>query len=275
VDLDGAERKMAHMSQYNYNGGWGWFDFLKAIPNTAGKLYNSVIADTWNSGVDTYNSLKRGGVKGYLNDLSNEVSGMANNIKESANAAYKYHTTTPIGQQLKDFWKYSTQPERLEDVLLFYVSTEAPGLFQGNKGNLLTIETKSSAATKTLTTRDAATGSVKKVIGATGEVGENYLKNLGGEAQKFFQTDLGARYVDQFVNGVANESKVGYTTLTKQIKMQIAKDAELLRNSATTGVRKVVWNFFESPITGMAGASKPLLDALKNAGIQTTLIRNP
>lgn len=85
----------------------------------------------------------------------------------------------------------------------------------------------------------------------------------------------GGRFIDQFVNGVANESKVGYTSLTKDIKMQIAKDVELLGNSAETGVKKVVWNFFESPVTGKAGGSKPLLEALKKAGIETKVIRNP
>jgi hypothetical protein len=47
----------------------------------------------------------------------------------------------------------------------------------------------------------------------------------------------------KFVNAVAHESKVGYTLLTKDIKMQIAKDVELLGNSAETGVKKVIWNF--------------------------------
>ena len=50
---------------------------------------------------------------------------------------------------------------------------------------------------------------------------------------------------------------------------------ELLGNSAETGVKKVVWNFFESPVTGKAGASKPLLESLKKAGIETKVIRTP
>jgi len=135
VDLDGGERKMAHMSQYEYNGSWGWFDILKCVPNAAGKVYNAVIADTWNSGVETYNSIKRGT---YLSDLKNETVQIGTNIKNNVVAAYKYHTTTPIGQQGKDFLYYSTQPERLEDALLFFGATRLPTV----KGaNLLKTET--------------------------------------------------------------------------------------------------------------------------------------
>ena len=115
----------------------------------------------------------------------------------------------------------------------------------------------------------------KKRIGWTGKIGEDFLKTLGGVSQKYFETTVGkgGRFVDQLVNGVAYESKVGYTTLTKDIQMQIAKDAELLANKAQTGVDKVVWTFFESPVTGKAGASKPLWKALKKAGIETQIIR--
>ncbi len=76
-------------------------------------------------------------------------------------------------------------------------------------------------------------------------------------------------------SGVANESKVGYTTLTKDVQKQIAKDVELLANTDKTGVEKVVWNFFRSPETGKVGASKPLLEALKEAGIETKIIELP
>ncbi len=109
--------------------------------------------------------------------------------------------------------------------------------------------------------------------GSTGKVGENFLKKKGGVSQKWFPTKTGkkGRFIDQFVDGVAHEAKTGYTSLTKEIKEQIAKDAELLANP-NSGVKKVVWNFFRSPLTGKAGASKPLQDALKDAGIETVII---
>jgi RHS repeat-associated protein len=101
-------------------------------------------------------------------------------------------------------------------------------------------------------------------IGATGRLGENALKELGGDPQVFFRTSQGGRYVDQLVNGVAHESKVGYQSLTPTIQRQIAKDAELV---ATSQVDSAVWHFYESPVTGRGGPSGPLLRALQEAGI--------
>lgn len=118
-------------------------------------------------------------------------------------------------------------------------------------------------------------------IGSTGKVGEDYLKTLGGTPQKYFGKEFfsdlnskGGRFVDQLVNGVAHESKVGYTTLTKDIREQIAKDAALL-NNPESGIKKVVWNFFRSPETGKVGASKSLLKELEKAGIETRIIELP
>lgn len=102
-------------------------------------------------------------------------------------------------------------------------------------------------------------------IGSTGVVGERYLQTLGGESQAFFRTSKGSRFVDQLVSGVANESKVGYQSLTSIIRTQIAKDTELLQKTLVEGVN---WHFFTSPVTGLRGASQPLLDALARAGIK-------
>lgn len=137
VDLDGGERKLATMDQYEYNGSWGVFDFLKAVPNAAGKVYNGVVAGTWNSGVDLYNSANSGTL---VKDLKAETTQMASNIKANVVASYKYHSTTPFGQQVRDFGSYITQPERLEDLLLFYGGTRFLPLGSG-KGNLLKLET--------------------------------------------------------------------------------------------------------------------------------------
>ena len=106
---------------------------------------------------------------------------------------------------------------------------------------------------------------VRAGIGATKVVGESFLKALGGESQVYRSTSLGARYIDQLVGGTANESKVGYTTLTQTIQKQIAKDSELLGGDPT--INAVTWHFFESPVTGAGGASAPLIDALEKAGI--------
>jgi RHS repeat-associated protein len=108
-------------------------------------------------------------------------------------------------------------------------------------------------------------GAARGAIGATGRIGEAALRQLGGESQVFFRTSQGARYVDQLVNGVANESKVGYQTLTKNLATQIAKDAELIQSGQIQGA---AWHFFQSPLTGLGGPSGPLANALRQAGIQ-------
>ncbi len=74
----------------------------------------------------------------------------------------------------------------------------------------------------------------------------------------------GKRIIDQFSEGVAHESKVGYQSLTKRIKSQIQKDAELIETKAIDGS---TWHFFESPVTGKDGPSKPLMDELKKNDI--------
>ncbi|WP_420992499.1 hypothetical protein ACKI2N_029605 [Cupriavidus sp. 30B13] len=71
--------------------------------------------------------------------------------------------------------------------------------------------------------------------------------------------------IDQLApGGIANEAKVGYTTLTKDVQLQILKDTELLKTGA---VNSVAWNFYTSPVTGRAGPSGPLVRALNEAGI--------
>lgn len=106
-------------------------------------------------------------------------------------------------------------------------------------------------------------------IGSTGKVGEQWLAdNLGGESQVYFNTSQGARYVDQLANGIANESKVGYTSLTPSVQLQIAKDVELIQ---TEQIQGSTWHFFQSPVTGLGGPSKPLLNALQQNGINVII----
>ena len=165
VDLDGGERKLATLDQYEYNGSWGVFDFLKAIPNAAGKAYNGLIAGTWNSGVDFFTSARRGTLG---TDLKAEAAQIVNNIKNSVIASYKYHATTPIDQQVQDFGKYATNPERLEDALLFYGGSRILPMGSG-RGNLLKLETKTTTVAKT---------TVQAEVSSSGSaLAAKYLKN--------------------------------------------------------------------------------------------------
>lgn len=96
------------------------------------------------------------------------------------------------------------------------------------------------------------------------------MRKLGGISQKYISTSKGGRYIDQLVDGVAHESKVGYTTLTTKIKQQIAKDAEITKYRLE-GIENATWHFFKSPQTGKAGASKPLLQELD----KNNILHNP
>jgi len=101
-------------------------------------------------------------------------------------------------------------------------------------------------------------------IGWTGKVGENALSKLGGKPQSYFPTTQGGRYIDRLVDRIAHESKVGYTTLNGKVKLQITKDAELIRKNSIDGA---VWHFYKSPITGKGTPSGPLQSFLKENGI--------
>ena len=114
----------------------------------------------------------------------------------------------------------------------------------------------------------AAEGGTYSAIGSTGKIGEQYLQTLGGESQVYFPTSQGGRYIDQLVDGIANESKVGYQSLTPSIQLQISKDAELLNAGAVDGVN---WHFFQSPVTGLGGPSQPLLNTLQQNGFNVII----
>ncbi len=69
-------------------------------------------------------------------------------------------------------------------------------------------------------------------------------------------------------DGIAHESKVGRVSLTKNVKLQILKDAELVRKRA---IKSAHWHFFRSEVTGKIGGTKPLLDFLTKNGIPYTI----
>jgi len=105
-------------------------------------------------------------------------------------------------------------------------------------------------------------------IGATGQVGETALAQLGGKPQVFFNTSQGGRYVDQLVNGIANEAKVGYQSLTPSMRLQVMKDVDLMGTGKVDGA---IWNFYRSPVTGKIGPSAPLGNLLNQNNIPFTL----
>ncbi|MCA8983863.1 MAG: hypothetical protein KDA76_08900 [Planctomycetaceae bacterium] len=104
---------------------------------------------------------------------------------------------------------------------------------------------------------------------AAGQVGEDFLtRTYGGQNQVTRNTSLGQRVIDNLANGISRESKVGRTSLTQRVRLQIAKDVELL-NNARSGITSVEWHFFPSS-TGV-GPTAPLRRALEQANIRIVI----
>lgn len=75
-------------------------------------------------------------------------------------------------------------------------------------------------------------------------------------------TQAGAVHLTQ--DGLAIESKVGYTSLSKTVQLQIAKDQMLIDNGDVSAAQ---WIFSRSAVTGRVGPSGPLAEALDKASI--------
>jgi hypothetical protein len=85
------------------------------------------------------------------------------------------------------------------------------------------------------------------------------------------QHPLGGRRVDILTHtGQAKESKVGRTSLTSDVRAQIAKDEWLLDNEPS--INRVEWKFSRSSVTGQVGPTGPLAAALEKAGINWSLV---
>ena len=81
------------------------------------------------------------------------------------------------------------------------------------------------------------------------------------------QAASGTRRLDVLTpQGLAIESKVGRTSLTKATGQQIQRDVELM-NDPLSGVSSVEWPFGTSPVTGLGGPAGPLEAALRATGI--------
>lgn len=151
------------------------------------------------------------------------------------------------------------------------------GAAKGLRGAFISIGTISGgrgASTLGVASRSAGRissgiGSACKTVLPRGRSGEIKLLDLlrGGTPRAFIRTPLTrkARFIDVLDNyRIAHESKEGYTSLTKFIREQIAKDVELRANGS---VDDVVWHFYRSPATGQVGLSQPLFEELARNGI--------
>jgi hypothetical protein len=100
---------------------------------------------------------------------------------------------------------------------------------------------------------------------ASWQSSEAALNALTGGAKATLNTPYGIRFVDSLSNGVAHKAKTGFTSLTKFVERQIAKDAALVSNRDITSAS---WHFYKSAITGQGGYTRELYDAQYNAGIE-------
>jgi RHS repeat-associated protein len=98
-----------------------------------------------------------------------------------------------------------------------------------------------------------------------GKVGEDFLNNaFGGTPQVSIGIGKERRVIDNLTeSGVAQESKVGRTSLTKTVQRQISKDVDLI-NNPNSQVRSSEWHFF--PGKGL-GPTKPLQNELNRVRI--------
>ncbi len=85
-------------------------------------------------------------------------------------------------------------------------------------------------------------------------------------AERTINSSLGKRIYDAFnvAKRVGYEAKYGYQSYSGNIVQQIAKDAELLANGTLNSVE---WHFYTSTISNTQGYSKPLYEAMSQAGI--------
>ncbi|WP_244114099.1 filamentous hemagglutinin N-terminal domain-containing protein [Burkholderia contaminans] len=134
-------------------------------------------------------------------------------------------------------------------------------IFIGGNGNYYTLGADGASR---VASPNPATG-----IGATGQIGESALAALGGQGNVSFPTTEGMRFVDRLTPGnIANEAKVGYTSLDSFTKTQVVKDIELMKTGVVNGV---TWHFYTSPVTGMGGPSPGLLKMLNDADIKVVI----
>jgi RHS repeat-associated protein len=169
LDLDGAE-ELPNTSQFQYDGS-GW-DYLKWVPNAAGNLWNGLVVSTWNSGVATYKSVKRGS---YISDVKNEATQVGHGIKQYVSNSID-HANDPIGKQFSLAWNTVKDPKSWETAATFYLGSKIPLPGVGKKGNLLkptTVFMEAPPAVHVALGKDIGT----RLADFSEEVGAAYFRN--------------------------------------------------------------------------------------------------
>jgi hypothetical protein len=87
----------------------------------------------------------------------------------------------------------------------------------------------------------------------------------GSLIEQNFRVTGGLRRVDVLHGTTAIESKVGRTSLTLEVRQELARDIKMLRAGHVDAVE---WHFSPSPTTGKMGPPRPLREKLNKFGIK-------
>ncbi len=116
---------------------------------------------------------------------------------------------------------------------------------------------------KLVTLAEAKIASLSTIAASSWQEAEKILRDAYHGVSKAINTPFGRRVVDSLSGKIAREAKYGYQSLSQFIHKEIAKDSYLI----SIGY-KVEWHFYWSQVSNTGGPSKPLRDALIDAGIK-------
>lgn len=114
-------------------------------------------------------------------------------------------------------------------------------------------------------------GSEESMVFESHAEAKAYLQELVHGRQSTRTTDeVGTwRLIDALdANGIAHQAYFGYKNISKDMRGQLQKDAELLRDSKLNGV---VWHFFKRKNDGSIGPSEKLRKELEQNGIMIVI----
>lgn len=174
-------------------------------------------------------------------------------------------------------------PDRIKTEALFGIFKSAPALVADGAYTERALQRLASGGTN-LDQLAAAMQRPSHIPGATaqffpdGSTGERWLTNLlpGSRTQVVLRTEgcvdvcnpSNVRRLDNVIDGVAHEAKVGFKYLTPEMERQIRSDAYLIETGALEGAH---WHFLASAHTSKIGADDRVFDLLEEVSIQFTI----
>jgi hypothetical protein len=182
VDPDGR----GPFKKFEFNGS-AW-DYLKSIPNFATNLVNGLIdgaVGLIKGGAATASLIYHEGLSGYGTALASEAKGMANGIAQFVEGEINYHSTTPIGEQLKNAFS----PQSIETALTIAVpvitGTAAANLTKGAATNVAKGTAKNTVAEATTSVAKTAPQYTKSSLQLGQQMHKGYKLGLENKVTTF------------------------------------------------------------------------------------------